>query len=102
MIRRPPRSTRTYTLFPDTTLFRSLRYQACKAANRVKALKEKLADPQKTKRKLARLSTYLAEERAYFKASGGMARLIDAQGIAHYYQAEHQKIGKSTRLNSSH
>src|SRR3546814_12061095 len=25
MIRRPPRSTRTVTLFPDTTLFRSLR-----------------------------------------------------------------------------
>src|SRR3546814_11400855 len=25
MIRRPPRSTRTYTLFPYTTLFRSLR-----------------------------------------------------------------------------
>src|SRR3546814_10545693 len=25
MIRRPPRSTRTDTLFPDTTLFRSLR-----------------------------------------------------------------------------
>src|SRR3546814_15951283 len=24
MIRRPPRSTRTYTLFPDTTLFRSI------------------------------------------------------------------------------
>src|SRR3546814_14472488 len=26
MIRRPPRSTRTYTLFPYTTLFRSARY----------------------------------------------------------------------------
>src|SRR3546814_13614770 len=26
MIRRPPRSTRTYTLFPYTTLFRSIRY----------------------------------------------------------------------------
>src|SRR3546814_9788175 len=26
MIRRPPRSTRTYTLFPYTTLFRSLLY----------------------------------------------------------------------------
>src|SRR3546814_16297411 len=26
MIRRPPRSTRTYTLFPYTTLFRSSRY----------------------------------------------------------------------------
>src|SRR3546814_16633585 len=24
MLRRPPRSTRTYTLFPDTTLFRSV------------------------------------------------------------------------------
>src|SRR3546814_18933754 len=28
MIRRPPRSTRTYTLFPDTTLFRSPRRDA--------------------------------------------------------------------------
>src|SRR3546814_7826463 len=28
MIRRPPRSTRTYTLFPYTTLFRSLRVAA--------------------------------------------------------------------------
>src|SRR3546814_9560013 len=28
MIRRPPRSTRTDTLFPDTTLFRSRRYPA--------------------------------------------------------------------------
>src|SRR3546814_18341566 len=27
MIRRPPRSTRTYTLFPYTTLFRSTRIQ---------------------------------------------------------------------------
>src|SRR3546814_7979855 len=26
MIRRPPRSTRTYTLFPYTTLFRSYRF----------------------------------------------------------------------------
>src|SRR3546814_306618 len=28
MSRRPPRSTRTDTLFPDTTLFRSRRYRA--------------------------------------------------------------------------
>src|SRR3546814_10217860 len=27
MIRRPPRSTRTYTLFPYTTLFRSIRFR---------------------------------------------------------------------------
>src|SRR3546814_13889398 len=31
MIRRPPRSTRTDTLFPYTTLFRSLRQRAFKA-----------------------------------------------------------------------
>src|SRR3546814_5111279 len=29
MIRRPPRSTRTYTLFPYTTLFRSTPTEAC-------------------------------------------------------------------------
>src|SRR3546814_21079384 len=29
MIRRPPRSTRTDTLFPDTTLFRSFRNWTC-------------------------------------------------------------------------
>src|SRR3546814_5246936 len=29
MIRRPPRSTRTDTLFPYTTLFRSARHQQC-------------------------------------------------------------------------
>src|SRR3546814_18299602 len=31
MIRRPPRSTRTYTLFPYTTLFRSNDYLAAEA-----------------------------------------------------------------------
>src|SRR3546814_19165534 len=31
MIRRPPRSTRTDTLFPYTTLFRSYRYRAAPA-----------------------------------------------------------------------
>src|SRR3546814_11956316 len=32
MIRRPPRSTRTDTLFPYTTLFRSASYPACPRA----------------------------------------------------------------------
>src|SRR3546814_6866894 len=34
MIRRPPISTRTYTLFPYTTLFRSRRTRACLARPR--------------------------------------------------------------------
>src|SRR3546814_7512172 len=33
MIRRPPRSTRTYTLFPYTTLFRSLLHHAADACD---------------------------------------------------------------------
>src|SRR3546814_9646906 len=36
MIRRPPRSTRTDTLFPYTTLFRSIGYMAPSAWQRVK------------------------------------------------------------------
>src|SRR3546814_20714588 len=35
MIRRPPRSTRTDTLFPYTTLFRSLAAQPCAAYKRL-------------------------------------------------------------------
>src|SRR3546814_5239588 len=35
MIRRPPRSTRTDTLFPYTTLFRSVRYQAAELNQRM-------------------------------------------------------------------
>src|SRR3546814_12511677 len=34
MIRRPPRSTRTDTLFPYTTLFRSVRYAGCRSPAR--------------------------------------------------------------------
>src|SRR3546814_1084283 len=34
MIRRPPRSTRTYTLFPYTTLFRSLEEEGVAARDR--------------------------------------------------------------------
>src|SRR3546814_17392653 len=36
MIRRPPRSTRTYTLFPYTTLFRSLQFPGEASVNRLK------------------------------------------------------------------
>src|SRR3546814_2688194 len=39
MIRRPPRSTRTDTLFPYTTLFRSLVYADIERANLIAALR---------------------------------------------------------------
>src|SRR3546814_13125055 len=40
MLRRPPRSTRTDTLFPDTTLFRSLIAQAVATMNAAANRKE--------------------------------------------------------------
>src|SRR3546814_4698745 len=48
MIRRPPRSTRTYTLFPYTTLFRAERY-ACRVRSRFGG-----AGPSGHRRRLAR------------------------------------------------
>src|SRR3546814_14938224 len=44
-IRRPPRSTRTDTLFPDTTLFRSTHVPGCRAPFCCSRL---LRSPQKT------------------------------------------------------
>src|SRR3546814_12842742 len=38
MIRRPPRSTRTDTLFPYTTLFRSLLFRSAFGRHRLKSL----------------------------------------------------------------
>src|SRR3546814_1110588 len=43
MIRRPPRSTRTDTLFPYTTLFRSRIAQAAHAQRHVDALADQVA-----------------------------------------------------------
>src|SRR3546814_15634844 len=43
MIRRPPRSTRTYTLFPYTTLFRSDRLVTDLTAHRTLALRDAVA-----------------------------------------------------------
>src|SRR3546814_4722025 len=52
MIRRPPRSTRTDTLFPYTTLFRSARTPPSRAARRGAA-----ADRRGTLRRLGKLAT---------------------------------------------
>src|SRR3546814_923300 len=38
MILRPPRSTRTYTLFPYTTLFRSIRRKALRSITKIMLL----------------------------------------------------------------
>src|SRR3546814_1979826 len=50
-IRRPPRSTRTYTLFPYTTLFRSFRFGAV-VANSVRVRSPDLSASAPAKRSL--------------------------------------------------
>src|SRR3546814_19194287 len=44
MIRRPPRSTRTYTLFPYTTLFRSLKVLEDQMVRRLGATRAEVVD----------------------------------------------------------
>src|SRR3546814_15368751 len=98
MIRRPPRSTRTDTRFPYTTLFRSLRHGSC--------------DDLTNDRGDARLQLLHA-----VRGEGVFHQLADARVIR---RVGHDRVGevaaavlaqigfelladrKSTRLNSSH
>src|SRR3546814_15437522 len=104
MIRRPPRSTRTDTRFPYTTLFRS---QASLATERGAAL-------EKAKQVVAGRQKLVADRDAQV---GKIAQERDAQASlatergaalekANQVAAERQKLvaeeRKSTRLNSSH
>src|SRR3546814_20534964 len=92
MIRRPPRSTRTDTLFPYTTLFRSILLAKLAA----------LGFRQQVENRLRRA----AEPHAAF---GDDDRAIDQDGMQHH-GVDELGIGemrivedrKSTRLNSSH
>src|SRR3546814_14937194 len=97
MIRRPPRSTRTATLFPYTTLFRSKRRVIDGARHH--AMRE---------RKHAEIARELDEERD-MSADAVEAALDDPLGdelLGLVFAACHPVISpedrKSTRLNSSH
>src|SRR3546814_6045377 len=116
MIRRPPRSTRTDTLFPYTTLFRSdaaavgrvdrgvhadhLAIQVEQRATRVAAV-DRGVDLQEVV-----IGTGLDVAAARRDDAGGH-RAAEAEGIAHgeHPVADPGLVGvdrKSTRLNSSH
>src|SRR3546814_15292064 len=80
MIRRPPRSTRTDTLFPYTTLFRS---DPADARRRSSGFRRRRYRPRRGDRRLS------GDGRV-----GGPAR--------HALRLRDRKDRKSTRLNSSH
>src|SRR3546814_12211246 len=98
MIRRPPRSTRTDTLFPDTALFRSTMAQDrfAGADTRAPAVRRR---PRKARwpvrvHSVCVLHDQLPEllvERRSLPRSGGVAAGLPLAGDR-----------KSTRLNSSH
>src|SRR3546814_15493696 len=99
MIRRPPRSTRTDTLFPYTTLFRSSDRPAGQYGKEIVGLR--LAELQARKLLLGlrqqRFGLAIVERRGH---PGIEAAFRDAQP---FLAAGHRGLDrKSTRLNSSH
>src|SRR3712207_7449458 len=80
MIRRPPRST----LFPYTTLFRSLRLPPARRAQRPRVA--------------ARLGADVRARRARRRGDGELA----VQRVGEVRQLRARRDRKSTRLNSSH
>src|SRR3546814_8724767 len=113
MIRRPPRSTRTDTLFPYTTLFRSVGHRII-AAN--------VEPPARIGREFAAQRPFGLDERGDAKALGRIEQAVGAVDADLPGQAEdgveianaraarkvviilacRHEDRKSTRLNSSH
>src|SRR3546814_15547287 len=97
MLRRPPRSTRTDTLFPDTTLFRS-------AGTRAVDKKQKRKSSLTGRTRM----TEEAEDTELMKLAQSNVRVTRVMrqpkgitgGKLRPYQLEGDR--KSTRLNSSH
>src|SRR3546814_14437453 len=97
MIRRPPRSTRTDTLFPYTTLFRSPLIGAVENAAAGGAAAELV------ERVLAGGDDILVEGHAHMiigAEQGRFAPVADRDGGREHFF--HHQDRKSTRLNSSH
>src|SRR3546814_17452463 len=119
MIRRPPRSTRTYTLFPYTTFFRSLAFDRPGAGHRdncalrggVRRLSEAgpLASGRADQDQAAAAALFAERGHRGTPAGEGSAKVaVDDKvevlvgGVAQRLVAQGAGDRKSTRLNSSH
>src|SRR3546814_19933679 len=101
MIRRPPRSTRTDTLFPYTTLFRS-NGRFCSAAT---SFKDVLTlNPSNERAALSLALTQIALGNSYQATAqlDGLTETAKPGDIGLAYALAGQPDRKSTRLNSSH
>src|SRR3546814_20825188 len=79
MIRRPPRSTRTDTLFPYTTLFRS-GHQRARIGQRIAILEAE--DRQLAERRVDDLHARLVVSDVRQRLKGLLGFLIDERGVA--------------------
>src|SRR3546814_19407488 len=102
MIRRPPRSTRTDTLFPYTTLFRSVRRylgvsleQQCAWRDDETALKEWRAA-------LQRVGVFVFKDAFRTDDFSGFCLYDEEFPIIYVNNSSAKTDRKSTRLNSSH
>src|SRR3546814_15476145 len=97
MIRRPPRSTRTDTLFPDTTLFRSEVAEGRPFARLLDAWRDRGRTPE------VRDYPQWREARVgWFALPYASEEEWLLRDVHQCMQANRQGDRKSTRLNSSH
>src|SRR3546814_20749857 len=102
MIRRPPRSTRTDTLFPYTTLFRSQTFDAFTFAFVQTEHGWFQAHAYQFE---PGMSTFIVETRDEAWKAAGLEDMSQEDGIAYCEKLFAPWLGgdrKSTRLNSSH
>src|SRR3546814_8120993 len=105
MILRPPRSTRIYTLFPYTTLFRALRDCLTFAPDNFQRMLREMSRSTQARGLIAR-----AANRHLGKSDREAAGVLSAaQRHTHFLDSPRMSAGsrtatdrKSTRLNSSH
>src|SRR3546814_9201234 len=97
MIRRPPRSTRTDTLFPYTTLFRSIQRAAVEVARERAEQLHDVAAHQRLAAGQAQLAHALAHEGA-----AHAVELLQGENLRLGQERHVLRDRKSTRLNSSH
>src|SRR3546814_14121341 len=101
MIRPPPRSTRTDTLFPYTTLFRSVQHGAAIDDGAIIEMADHLASNETVMRALAQLD-FDGRETTRDRVEASLdAAIVDGEDDFDSFDA-FDRDRKSTRLNSSH
>src|SRR3546814_4279343 len=98
MIRRPPRSTRTDTLFPYPTLFRSRAWQAARTQPELFSQRQIVNFGQRRAFALIRLGDGAAAEKAFRPLVAEMTRLV---GRDHPRSEEHTSELQSLMRTSS-